>query len=112
MVDLTEIDATIKELENQTLTFDLCQKLSTLYIIRDHYKAGVVIDEYNDILPSYQKFCNVKRQYQLSETSEDSVYKQLELLCSEISEFLQTLYHNTDTQHERDIIESMLKNTI
>ena len=112
MVDLTEIDATIEELENQPLNFDLCQKLSSLYTIRDHYKAGAVIDEYNDILPSYKKFCEVKRQYQMSEISEDSVYKQLELLCSEISEFLQTLYQNTDTQTERDIIESMLKNII
>ncbi len=112
MVDLSEINTAIKELENQKLTFDLCQKLSSLYIIKDHYKVGAVIEEYNDILPSYQKFCEIKRQYQMSETSEESVYKQLELLCSEISEFLQILYHNTDTQHERDIIEKMLKNII
>lgn len=112
MVDLSEISTTIKELENQELTFDLCQKLANLYIIRDHYKDNAVVKEYNDILPSYQKFCEVKRSYQMSEVSEDYVYKQLELLCSEISEFLKTLYHNTDTQHEHDIIENMLKNIV
>ncbi len=112
MINLAEIDTAIAELENQELTFDLCQKLSCLYIIKDHYKSNEVIKEYNDILPSYQKFCEVKRKYQLSEVSETSMYKQLELLCSEISEFLQTLYHNTDTQHEHDIIENMLKSII
>lgn len=111
MVDLQEVNLAIKGLENQELTFDICQKLASLYIIREYNKpTDAVIREYDDILPSYKKFCEIKRMYQLSEISEEAVYKQLELLCSEISEFLLTLYHNTDTQHEHDIIEEMLTN--
>lgn len=112
---MDEVNNTIAELENSKMTFDTCQKLSSLYIIRDAQKTTVkddVVKEYSDILPSYTKYCDVKRKYQLSEVSDTQVYHQLELLCSEISEFLQTLYHNTDTQHEHDIIESMLKNIV
>lgn len=111
MLDLQEVNVAIKGLENQDLTFDICQKLASLYIIKEYHKTtDDVVNEYNDILPSYRKFCEIKRAYQLSETSEETVYKQLELLCSEISEFLLTLYHNTDTQHEHNIIEEMLTN--
>lgn len=113
MIDLTDINNAIEELENQELTFDICQKLSSLYIIKRYYQnEDVVVDEYNDILPSYQRFCEIKRKYQLNDASEDSIYRQLQLVCSEIREFLQTLYHNTDTQRERNIIEEMLKNII
>lgn len=113
MIDLEEIDNTIKELESQKLTFDVCQKLANLHTVRQYYQTDdEVVEEYNDILPSYQKFCEVKRKYQLSEIPEKFVYEQLELLCSEVSEFLKTLYYNTDTQKERDIIEEMLKNIV
>lgn len=113
MVDLHEVNTAIKGLESQELTFDICQKLANLYIIKEYQEnTDEVVAEYNDILPSYRKFCEVKRAYQLAEISEETVYKQLELLCSEISEFLHILYNNTDTQHEHDIIERMLKTII
>ena len=114
MIDLEEINNTIEELENQPLTFDLCQKLASLYIVREYNAdtSDVVIEEYSDILPSYNKFCEVKRRYQLSEISEDAIYPSLELLCSEISEFLHILYSSTDSQKERDIIESYLRKVL
>ena len=112
MIDIEEITNAIEELESKDLTYDICQKLANLYTIRHYYENDVVTKEYNDILPSYQKFCEVKKMYQLSEVSENSVYKQLKLLCNEISEFLRTLYNNTDTQYEHDIIEETLKTII
>lgn len=113
MFDIDEVNSTIEELENESLTFDICQKLANLYILReysDKNENDVIISEYNDILPSYNKFCDLKRKYQLSEIPIDSVYKQLELLCVEISEFIEILYNNTDTQKERVIIKAMLQN--
>ena len=111
MIDINEINNTIEELENQRLTFDICGKLADLYTIKKYYEpeSDITIKEYNDILPSYNKFCEIKRRYQLSEISEDAVYKQLELLCIEVSEFIHTLYNNTDSQKERDMIKIYLK---
>ena len=70
MLDMNEIYNTIEDLENENLTFDICTKLASLYILREYNKpADEVITEYNDILPSYRKFCDIKRGYQLSEIS-------------------------------------------
>lgn len=116
MLNLDEINATIDELESNKLTFDVCQKLASLYIIKNYYENkkdnDIVITEYNDILPSYHKFCELKRKYQLSEISEEIVYKQLKLLCTEISEFIQILFNNTDNEQEREIIKQALSTII
>lgn len=36
MLDLETINNTIEELEKQEITFDICSKLASLYIIRDN----------------------------------------------------------------------------
>ena len=68
MLDLEEIDKTIQELENGETNFGTCQKLSYLYIVREHFaKNDAVITEYNDILPNYSKYCEIKRKFKLNE---------------------------------------------
>lgn len=37
MIDINEINKEIKKLEEYPLTYSLCEKLASLYIIKDHY---------------------------------------------------------------------------
>lgn len=113
MLNLEEIDKTIQELENGETTFGTCQKLSYLYIVREHFaKDDVVIAEYNDILPSYSKYCKVKRKFQLNELPDTDIQPALLAVCKEVKEFLLILYNNTDTQNERELLREMLNSTV
>lgn len=66
------------------------------------------LKELNDILPSYLDYINIKRRYQMKETTIDNVLIQLNNVCNEIGEFLKTLYASTDTQEERDYIHKLI----
>ena len=121
MLDLQEINDTIKELENASTTFDNCMKLANLYIVREHLNVDyrpstaddngieqAVVKEYSDILPAYTDFCKTKRRYQLNEIAMQPVLRQLHHVCSEIVEFIEGLYNNTDTPEERQQITQMI----
>ena len=111
MLDLQMIDNTIEELENGDTNFMNCQKLASLYIIKQFNQQPTheVETELNDILPSYRQYQEVKRHYQLGEVSDIQIINSLNAVCKEISEFLHILYSSTDTQIERDTIVSMIK---
>lgn len=115
MLNLDEINSTIEELENSSTTFDTCNKLASLYIVRQNIQkediptVQTVESELQDILPHYRKYCNIKRQYQLKEIAESTVYDAMNIVCTEIKEFLHILYSSTDTQTERNIIRQMLQ---
>lgn len=119
MLNLDEINSTIEELENSSTTFDTCNKLASLYIVRQHLQKDnepvvqtvvhKVETELQDILPHYRKYCDIKRQYQLKEIPESAVYRAMNIVCTEIKEFLHILYSSTDTQEERTIIRQMLQ---
>ena len=119
MLDLVEIESTVRELENQETNFVNCEKLAILYTILDYHSkdksqerptiVNQVVQEYSDILPSYQAYCNIKRKYELHEITEEAVQIGIQNLCKEIKEFLITLYGNTNTQLERNVINNMLK---
>lgn len=70
-------------------------------------KAGLkstsdgIEDELRDILPSYRIYCGSKRKYQLGQANEIEVIQNLNLLCREISEFVNSLYSGTDMNKER-----------
>ena len=104
-MNIEEINNTIIELENGATTFDACQKLASLYIVRDRLGTDVVKEEYLDILPSYNKYVETKRQYQLDNLSIESVIKYLNSLKSEIIEFLHVLYVTANSQEEKQILE-------
>lgn len=111
MINLNEIEDTIKDIENKNTTLDNCKILADMLIIEHFYKArkSDVETELNDILPQYQKYREIKRKYQLQEVTENAVINAIYNVCREIREFIQTLYSSTDTQAERDAIVSMIK---
>jgi hypothetical protein len=118
LLDIEEINNTIEQLENGATTFDSCLKLASLYICKDKIEkakneaystSNSILKEYNDILPQYKLYCEVKRKYQLQELTENAVELSIKDVCKEINEFIHTLYSNTDMQVERDCIKGMLK---
>ena len=118
MLDMDIVNSTIEELENADTTFSNCEKLASLYIIREYNKEPVkpVIDtldlnvkkELSDILPSYKTYCQRKKDYQLNKVGEDIVLSSLKEVCREILEFVHTLYSSTDMPEERSIITEKL----
>lgn len=113
MLNLTEINRTIDELESGETTFRSCEKLCYLYIVRDHMLIqDDTVQEYNDILPSYNKYCEAKKQFQLNFVPKDYMLQAAQNMRKEIKEFLLTLYHNTETEDERKDLKSMLYDII
>ena len=109
MLNIDEVNNTIAELENGETTFDACIKLASLYTVKEHFDCNdEVVEEYNDILPQYRHYVEVKRKYQLGEVAETALEKQTMLVCKEISEFIQSLYSSTDMPTERNIIQDMI----
>ena len=98
-------------LESGDTTYDACIKLASLYTVKEHLSdksVDNVIDELNDILPTYTQYKKIKRDYQLGNVVETAVINQISRVCTEIREFIATLYSGTDIPVERDIIISML----
>lgn len=112
-MDISTINELIDELENSETSLSNVRNLSALYTVKAHLLGTPNYDttakELNDILPSYLQYIDVKKQYQLHKTTETGVHINMEKLCQEIKEFIQTLYNNTDTKEERNIIKNMLK---
>jgi predicted RNA-binding protein Jag len=118
MLDLQEINNTITMLENSDTTFVNCDKLASLYIVKEHlenattslYSDGSsIVKEYDDILPQYRLYCEVKKKYQQHELTEQAVDLAMKDVCKEIQEFIHTLYSSTDMQSERDAIKQMIQ---
>lgn len=111
MMDIRLINEIIDDLETGDTTFDSVRELSSLYVVRDHLMKPMnnVESELSDILPTYKEYCRVKRTYQLNGTSDDLVIRKLKNVCSEIIQFINTLYSSTDMPKERQQIETMLE---
>lgn len=115
MVNVDDVRATIQKLEDKPTSMQTCRDLAYLYVVLDHQKftepnneSDSVVTEYNDILPSYKKYCEAKRNFQLHSGTQDAVLLSLDLLCKEIKEFIATLYSNTDSQEERSKLKEYL----
>lgn len=113
MLNLTEINNTIEELENGETTFAICDKLASLYIVRNFFKPGTVEvhpveKEINDILPQYQEYKKIKTRYQMHEITEDAVVISINNVCREIKEFIDSLYAHTDMPMEREAIKQLI----
>lgn len=110
-MNLKSIDDAIKELENSKSTYDNVQELSALYIVREHLKQppDIVEKELNDILPCYKQYINIKRDYQTGRATDTLLVNSMESVCKEITEFIETLYNNTELFKERLKIEKMIK---
>lgn len=119
-MNIGDINRTIEKLEKGSTTFENCERLASLYIVREHQQNANltvvnasekgVINELNDILPSYSLYCNKKREYQMNRLGSNVVLKSLMDVCREILEFIHTMYSGTDLPEERDIIVETLSN--
>ena len=108
-MNLTVINNAIDELENAEPSLSNIRNLSALYNVRTHILNGEVKNpttkELYDILPSYFDYIKCKRKYQMGETAIDSSVDALERVCSELNEFMASLYSCTDTERERQILD-------
>ena len=114
MIELSEIENAINELESGPTNYAVCDKLASLYIVKEHLTPHQetdnvsVIEEYKDILPSYRQYTEVKKKHSLGEISEEIVLKTMQSLSTEITEFLTTLYASTESIAEREILVNHL----
>lgn len=110
MLDLDIIDQTIEELKEGDTTFFNCQNLAALYIVRDKLGGTKLDKELRDVIPTYKKYCEIKKKYQFHELPEDAVTNAIQNVCIEIKEFIDLLYSSSDTQAERNQIIELIKN--
>lgn len=112
-MDLKEINDLIDDIESKETSLSNVRNLSALYTVKNHLVGSKtynnVVKELNDILPSYLKYIETKRRYQLREIEETNVLLQLGNVCKEIKEFIQTLYSGTDTPEERKLIYNLIR---
>ena len=101
MISLDDITMTIKELESGNTTFDSCIKLAALYTVQDRFATHQDAPGSKETLPQYKKYCNIKRKYQMHEIGESAMFESMQSVCKEMTEFVSTLYSNTDTSVER-----------
>ena len=109
-MSIDTINELIGELEQGETSLSNIRNLSALYTVKAHILgSNVNVDrtekELRDILPSYLQYIEIKRKYQLKETTVDALCTALNSLCSEINEFLHTLYSCTDSEQERAILK-------
>jgi hypothetical protein len=62
------------------------------------------------ILPAFQKYVEAKEKYQTKDTTKDKVLETLGAVSREIKSFILSLYNNTDTQEERNLLDKFFKN--
>ena len=114
-MDINTINSYIEELEKSDSSLSNIRNLAALYAVKEHTQQAVkneTEEELNDILPQYNKYCSVKRQYQLGTLPQSVLCKSMQDLCSEIKEFLLILYHSTESNEERECLLTSLQNTI
>lgn len=116
-MDLYLIDSTIEELEQGETTFTNCERLASLYIIKEHYQKYPLVlrglyddveEELNDIAPQYKMYCDIKRDYQLGKTTKEAVINSMRGVCKEIEEFIRILYSSSDMPEERELLKQLI----
>ena len=65
--------------------------------------------ELDDIMPTYNKYIELKREYQLGNIEETSVCKALTYVCEEIFDLISTIYSGTDLYKERKAIKKLIE---
>ena len=103
------VNEMVNELENADTTYQNCNDLAALYIIRGELGANRVEAEINDILPAYKKYVAIKTKYHHGETTKDSVISAIELVCREIYDLIKMLYSCSDMPLERLKIQNMIE---
>lgn len=109
-MDLEVITNLINDLEKSDPSLSNIRNLSALYTVRNNLKLNEdkTIRELSDILPSYVNYIDVKRKYQMGD-KDINIYTYLNNLCTEITEFMTSLYNNTDTPKEREMLQKVIR---
>ena len=118
-MDLVAIQEAINTLVNSSTTADNVSELASLYIcsicLQESVKSAKYSElqgtekELKDILPYYRKYVDIKRRYQLHQTTEGEVVVGIKKVCKEITEFIDSLYRGTDMNKERICLRNMIK---
>ena len=103
------INEMIEELEESDTTYANVADLASLYIVKDKLPMDKVTKELNDILPAYNVYRTVKRNYQVNGVDKSKVLRQMEFVCRELKEFICMLYSNSDLSEEREMILKTVK---
>ena len=117
-MDITAIQDAIETLENDATTVNNVAELASLYICRDNLqrRLNLTIDdikqEYEDILPYYLKYRDIKRRYQRNEAIDGEVIQGIKDVCRELKEFIDILYQCTDMNKERLCIKDMIHSLV
>lgn len=114
-MDIKIIDEMIEELKDSDTTYANVADLAALYVVKEKLNSSNssvdnATKELNDILPAYERYKTVKRNYQLSGIDKSKVIRQMEFVCGELKDFICTLYNNSDLEEERQMIKGMIKN--
>lgn len=107
-MNIKTINDAIKDLESANTTVNNVQELSALYIVRKHLIQDRVEEELNDILPAYKNYIDIKKRYQMHQTSQESIILSMESVCRELKDFVATLYSCTDCEAEREQIKDTI----
>ena len=95
------IKDTIKELEKEEPTFAMCQKLASLYIVRDHFSGDYV--EGSNIDECIQLMLNLFVTYYNSKSVET-----LQPLLITLNQIISELYHTCPTIDEQTLIKKFI----
>lgn len=109
-MDIKALQDAIDELEAGPATPENVAELSALYIVMDHISKGQNSGSFKPILPCYDPYIELKKEYQLGGSSEGAVVKSLKNLCMDLDNLLTQLYSNTDMAKERRCITEFIDN--
>jgi len=115
-MNIIDVEDAIYDLEQAPYTYDNAAELASLYIIQAHMSkegitgtTAVIQEEVEDILPAYRQYCQVKRQYQCHEVTEQAVVEALRIVGEEIRDLFNLIYSGTDMGKERKILHNIVE---
>ena len=113
-MDIKIIDELINELEQCDTTYSNIRDLAALYTVKDRLGGSPSIanesdNEADDILPAYNRYTTSKMLYQLGTGNLDAVLSDIQLLCSEISELIESIYNSASIEERRHISGMLTK---
>ena len=104
------INQAIQELEVAEETVENIEELAALYVVRENLlSSGNSYSSHTASLPYYDKYISSKRRYQLKQTTEGEVIRDVKNTCQELKDLVCTLYANTDMNKERLCLKQMIQ---
>lgn len=122
-MDIKEIEKEIEKLENEKESYKTVSALADMYIVRKYLNKKNTAETYSeqntendaetefmtDVLPAYKRYKEVKRKYQLGNTTKEKVLLCMDKLTKEIKELIQIMYTNSDMPEERNKISEFIE---